>query len=64
MLMIDGTQTIRVRVTNPGLTYDLRGVGVDGLFEAIAAIDAPGPLFLALTPEQRVAFKEANKEAE
>lgn len=47
----------RVKIVNPGLTYDLRAVGIEGLGAAIDAIDAPDPLFLVLTPEQRAAIK-------
>ena len=47
---------MRVNVTNPGLTYDLRAVPIEDLGSAIDSIDAPDPLFLMLTPEQRDAI--------
>ena len=53
---------MRVKTVNPGLTYDLRSAGVDGLAAAIEAIDAPDPLYLLLTPEQRTVIKEWQKE--
>ena len=48
----------RVKIVHPGLTYDLRSAGVEGLDAAIDAVDAPDPLCLLLTSEQRAVIRE------
>ena len=62
MLETENGFATRVKIINPGLTYDLRAVGVEGLVAAIDGIDAPDPLFMMLTPEQRVFLKELTDE--